>query len=620
MKTGNYIVGNLDSKMYGVLDEYSLSQIREIFDKAYYLSKNKDVKAQNVDAFTHFMNYGWIEGRDFLNTNIVFPPLPVELGFKSNRLISIVRAWLTEYFAKQLAIAKNDYQELIIFINENTNLKLYAEENSFKIPSELITDHFIAASVDGSILKHSNVKEYKNVAKDILSKIKSFNHVSRSFDLLPIKEYYKFPSLLNLNSYCELAFKVDSFIVVVGWMTDQKQAKDLKIKDINGNVIAKILAKETHRRDDVKAIYSHIEHSRDAGFVGIFECVSQEDIYSLGECSVEVNTHANTYHMKLENLRDANVEKMYLIDYLTNLWSGFSSPIEYKVTKTFLMVLKRLLGIDQDIDTDIYTYGDTKTNPTSSVIIPLYGRYDFMRYQLSNFSRFGCLKTAEIIYVVDDPRIAKNVIKVAPELYKLFQIPFKLLLLEKNVGYGRANNIAAQHAVSDNLILLNSDVLPMSSDWDTRLVSYLEQTDNVGLIGVRLLFEDGSIQHDGMAQMELDDFPGLKFNDHPKKGWPLSMVNTPKEFARCDMVTAACVAIKKSLFNKLEGFDSDYLLGDFEDSDLCQKALAHGHSNYIARDIELFHLERQSQNLTEPGDWKFRVTLINAHTFNHKWC
>jgi GT2 family glycosyltransferase len=225
----------------------------------------------------------------------------------------------------------------------------------------------------------------------------------------------------------------------------------------------------------------------------------------------------------------------------------------------------------------------------------------------------------EVIYVVDDPNIEDNVLKLAIELHKVFSFNFSVVTLGSNVGFGRANNIGVEYANAENLILLNSDVLPKDGDWARKLIDYLNDLPNAGVVGARLLFEDESIQHDGMAPMLLDQYPGYIFNDHPMKGWPVSLSKNQQKPAECPLVTAACVAIKKSLFDELGGFDPAYVLGDFEDSDFCLRAIDHGKTNYICRDITLNHLERLSQNLVEAGDWKHKLTLLNANTYNQRW-
>jgi GT2 family glycosyltransferase len=165
---------------------------------------------------------------------------------------------------------------------------------------------------------------------------------------------------------------------------------------------------------------------------------------------------------------------------------------------------------------------------------------------------------------------------------------------------------------------MNSDVLPKNGEWLDKMLA-IASSDDAGIVGARLLFEDNTIQHDGMAPMTLAEYPGLLFNDHPRKGWPKGLVKNTNPVAPCDLLTAACWVMKKSLFEQLDGFDPIYVLGDFEDSDLCLKTLALGKTNYIRRDVELYHLERQSQNLVSSGGWKHNLTILNAVTFNQRW-
>ena len=135
----------------------------------------------------------------------------------------------------------------------------------------------------------------------------------------------------------------------------------------------------------------------------------------------------------------------------------------------------------------------------------------------------------------------------------------------------------------------------------------------------RLLFEDNSLQHDGMAPVKVPEYSKIYVSDHPFKGWPVSLSPYPAEESECKLITAACMAIKKTVFEDVGGFSPEYVLGDFEDSDLCLKLNKAGYTNYIRRDAELYHLERQSQNLVESGRWKHNLTILNAITFNQKW-
>jgi hypothetical protein len=62
---------------------------------------------------------------------------------------------------------------------------------------------------------------------------------------------------------------------------------------------------------------------------------------------------------------------------------------------------------------ELKTYGGLDGIPKVSVVIPLYGRYDFMQHQLANFSSDPFMKEVEIIYVLDDPLLQREALMTA---------------------------------------------------------------------------------------------------------------------------------------------------------------------------------------------------------------
>jgi GT2 family glycosyltransferase len=105
-------------------------------------------------------------------------------------------------------------------------------------------------------------------------------------------------------------------------------------------------------------------------------------------------------------------------------------------------------------------------------------------------------------------------------------------------------------------------------------------------------------------------------NDHPFKGQSSLGLSGVREV---DAVSAACAIIEASLYRELGGFSEDYIIGDFEDSDLCLRARSAGRLSYVALDVELYHLERQSQNRTGDGAWRVNLTVYNCWLHNSRW-
>lgn len=267
---------------------------------------------------------------------------------------------------------------------------------------------------------------------------------------------------------------------------------------------------------------------------------------------------------------------------------------------------------------ELKTYGGLEVQPKVSVIIPLYGRYDFMQHQLASFSSDSFMHEVEIIFVLDDPSLQREVVITAHGLFKTFRYPFKLVLSERNRGFAGANNLGVEFATSDRLLLLNSDILPSKKRWLEEYLSQFNQIEDVGILGATLVYEDNSIQHAGMEFREDSHYPGIWMNHHPYKGIPVDLVSLEDVFETSN-TTGACMLMSTSLFRELDGFDPMYVLGDFEDSDLCLKVIDHGLKIYVSGMTRLFHLERLSQDLVDSGDWKFKLTLTNGVYQASKW-
>jgi GT2 family glycosyltransferase len=267
---------------------------------------------------------------------------------------------------------------------------------------------------------------------------------------------------------------------------------------------------------------------------------------------------------------------------------------------------------------ELKVFGEIIEAPKASVIIPLYGRYDFMQHQLANFSADTFMAQVEIIYVLDDPVLQREVLITAHGLYQTYRYPFKVVLSERNRGFAGANNIGVEFASSDNLLLLNSDILPIKTGWLADYLNQFASISDVGILGATLIYEDNTIQHAGMAFREDSHYPGIWMNHHPYKGVPVDLVPLDDVF-ESPITTGACMLMKTTLYRELDGFDPLYVLGDFEDSDLCLKVINHGLKVYVSGATRLFHLERLSQDLVDGGDWKFKLTLANGVYQANKW-
>ncbi len=170
------------------------------------------------------------------------------------------------------------------------------------------------------------------------------------------------------------------------------------------------------------------------------------------------------------------------------------------------------------------------------------------------------------------------------------QANLKLIKNEKNLGFSKGCNAGAWEARGENLLFLNSDI-EVSSGGFLEMVQLLERQEKIGILGGRLLNPDGSSQLSAGKFYTLINFilmiAGLERF--------ASLRKSPKEITKVDWVSGACLMIKKSLFDKLKGFDEQIFMYT-EDMELCFRAGKIGFLTYFYPNISLVHKEHASSS------------------------
>jgi GT2 family glycosyltransferase len=260
-----------------------------------------------------------------------------------------------------------------------------------------------------------------------------------------------------------------------------------------------------------------------------------------------------------------------------------------------------------------------------SIIVCLYGKPEYLFLQQALFSAASGMRDYEFIYVSNSPEIAEQLLKEAELCEMIYGLDLTLVLLNGNAGFGAANNIAADYARSNRLLIVNPDVFPRDPAWAEKHNAVLEtlpavQTD---LFGAPLYYDDGSLMHGGMY-FEFDTMPGFAQGqiketsilrvEHYGKGAPPDTAS----FLRprpVPAVTGAFISASRSWFEELGGFNEDYIFGHYEDADLCLKSLAAGRAAWL-HDIRLWHLEGKGSIRQPPHEGG---SIVNRWLFTRNW-
>jgi GT2 family glycosyltransferase len=183
-------------------------------------------------------------------------------------------------------------------------------------------------------------------------------------------------------------------------------------------------------------------------------------------------------------------------------------------------------------------------------------------------------------------------------------------------NYSAINNFAVKESSGDILLLLNNDTAPKDKDWLREMVSLVCRPD-VGVVGAKLLYGDGRIQHAGVVVGVGTDAVAGHFGHYEDEnsGGYVGQYALTREVSA---VTGACLAVKKDLFLELGGLDADNLPVSYNDVDFCLRVRERSLKVIWTPFAELYHYESSSRGSDEDLDKVERYRRSQAF-MRQKW-
>lgn len=223
-----------------------------------------------------------------------------------------------------------------------------------------------------------------------------------------------------------------------------------------------------------------------------------------------------------------------------------------------------------------------------SVIIVNYKTKRLIRDCIDSIRKLTIKVNYEII-VVDN---------ASEDIAELRSVDVIVLQLEQNVGFGRANNAGVEIASGDVLFFLNPDTVLINNAIKI-LYNALKSIPGCGACGGNLynaqmqpahsyFYCTMSMKHALRCAVKSSDRIRHISNQH----------NFSESYKKVDYITGADLMIRKELFEKIGGFNSDIFMY-YEDVDLCKKVRSQGYKCCVVPQAKIQHLEGQSFKPTE---------------------
>jgi len=181
-------------------------------------------------------------------------------------------------------------------------------------------------------------------------------------------------------------------------------------------------------------------------------------------------------------------------------------------------------------------------------------------------------------------------------------------------NFSKLMNIGVAESTGEYILFLNNDVKVIHEDWMTQMVSYA-QRKHTGVVGVKLLYPDNTIQHAGVIIGILGAAAHVFVNLERDNLGYYAYIQSLNNYAA---LTAACIMFRKSVYEEVGGMDEN-LEVDYNDIDLCLKIYEAGYFNVYLPTVELYHYESVTRGHPFSNRENYAQHKKNYDYFIQKW-
>ena len=259
-----------------------------------------------------------------------------------------------------------------------------------------------------------------------------------------------------------------------------------------------------------------------------------------------------------------------------------------------------------------HTTYSTKNNPLVSILIPNYNHKTILKTCIDSLYNVNTYKNFEIV-IVENNSTEKEIFDYYEELKKSHD-NIQVVTYKGEFNYSRINNFGMKYTKGDYVLLLNNDTEVISPTALSEMVGCILRPE-VGAVGAKLLYEDDTVQHAGVV-VGFSGYAGHVNHGINKDDYGYML----RARVNCNYsaVTAACMMVKKSVFNQVGGFDEQFVVA-CNDVDLCLKICQEKYLVVYNAFALWHHYESKSRGYDDASQEKMWRFNKEVEKFQTKW-
>jgi len=215
----------------------------------------------------------------------------------------------------------------------------------------------------------------------------------------------------------------------------------------------------------------------------------------------------------------------------------------------------------------------TEQQPKVTTITVNYNHKYFPKLALEALEKSKAPWPIEILFVDNNStdELSLSFLKKVAEEERI-----RLIESPTNLGFAAGNNLGVANSHGEYVLIINPDTT-VQEDTIKKMVEYMEDHPEIGILGSRIEYADGTVQDSCRRDMKFTDLilkrtflSKLPMFKKRVEGYTMKDFNHSK-IQEVDLITGACMLIKRSFYDEIGGFDDRYFLF-MEDFDICKKA------------------------------------------------